>query len=200
MNLAPREIDKRLVYVVADLARKRQGRGLKLNYSEAVALITEAILEAARDGRSVADCMELGPSGRLRGRHHAGCTGDARAAAGRGVLHDGTKLVSCHDPSAAEPWPTTTTAVRSPCAATKPLRRGAARPRRSRRPRRHGRARADPRPGPAAALGRAGLRRPDDPGGGTQNLSRTPHARCAPCRPHRPTGPCSPNRSAPTAI
>ncbi|GAA1292686.1 hypothetical protein GCM10009647_002890 [Streptomyces sanglieri] len=60
MNLAPREIDKLLVYVVADLARKRRDRGLKLNYSESVALISEAILEAARDGKSVADCMELG--------------------------------------------------------------------------------------------------------------------------------------------
>ncbi|WP_436775109.1 urease subunit gamma [Yinghuangia sp. YIM S09857] len=98
MNLAPREIDKLLVYVVADLARKRQGRGLKLNYSEAVALITEAILEAARDGKSVADCMELG-------RHIV--EGDACMDGVRTMLPllqveasfaDGTKLVSVHDP------------------------------------------------------------------------------------------------------
>lgn len=98
MNLAPREIDKLLVYVVADLARKRRKRGLKLNYSESVALITEAILEAARDGGSVADCMELG-------RHVVG-TGDTMPGVREmlGLLQveatfvDGTKLVSCHDP------------------------------------------------------------------------------------------------------
>ncbi|MFJ6465489.1 urease subunit gamma [Streptomyces sp. NPDC091387] len=98
MNLAPREIDKLLVYVVADLARKRQERGLKLNYSESVSLITEAILEAARDGKSVADCMELG-------RH---VVGEPDTMPGvremLGLLQveasfvDGTKLVSCHDP------------------------------------------------------------------------------------------------------
>ena len=60
MNLSPREIDKLYVYVVADLARKRRDRGVKLNYSEAVALISEAILESARDGRTVAETMELG--------------------------------------------------------------------------------------------------------------------------------------------
>ncbi|WP_328916131.1 MULTISPECIES: urease subunit gamma [unclassified Streptomyces] len=98
MNLAPREVDKLLVYVVADLARKRRDRGLKLNYSESVALISEAILEAARDGRSVADCMELG-------RHVVG--EDDTMPGVRDMLgllqveasfKDGTKLVSCHDP------------------------------------------------------------------------------------------------------
>ncbi|WP_328723265.1 urease subunit gamma [Streptomyces sp. NBC_00247] len=98
MNLAPREIDKLLLYVVADLARKRQDRGLKLNYSESVALISEAILEAARDGESVADCMELG-------RHVV--AEDATMPGVRDMLGllqieasfvDGTKLVSCHDP------------------------------------------------------------------------------------------------------
>ncbi|MFF1924167.1 urease subunit gamma [Streptomyces sp. NPDC058221] len=98
MNLAPREIDKLLVYVVADLARKRQGRGLKLNYSESVALITEAILEAARDGKNVADCMELG--------RHVVAESDTMPGVREmlGLLQveasfvDGTKLVSCHDP------------------------------------------------------------------------------------------------------
>ncbi|MEU4031929.1 urease subunit gamma [Streptomyces anulatus] len=98
MNLAPREIDKLLVYVVADLTRKRQARGLKLNYSESVALVTEAILEAARDGKSVADCMDLG-------RHVVG-EGDTMPGV-REMLTllqveasfvDGTKLVSVHDP------------------------------------------------------------------------------------------------------
>jgi urease subunit gamma len=98
MNLAPREVEKLLVYVVADLARKRRDRGLKLNYSESVALVTEAILEAARDGKSVADCMELG-------RHVVGV--DETMPGVREMLGllqvevsfvDGTKLVSCHDP------------------------------------------------------------------------------------------------------
>lgn len=98
MNLAPREMDKLWVYVVADLARKRRERGLMLNYSEAVALITEAILEAARDGKSVADCMELG-------RHVVGEADTMPEVRGMlGLLQveatfvDGTKLVSCHDP------------------------------------------------------------------------------------------------------
>ncbi|MEU3838134.1 urease subunit gamma [Streptomyces microflavus] len=98
MNLAPRELDKLVVYVVADLARKRQGRGLKLNYSEAVALISEAILEAARDGKSVADCMELG-------RQVVGvedCMDGVRVMLPllqiEATFVDGNKLVSVHDP------------------------------------------------------------------------------------------------------
>ncbi|WP_067176835.1 urease subunit gamma [Microtetraspora niveoalba] len=98
MNLAPREIDKLMIYVVADLAAKRRERGLKLNYSEAVALISAAILEGAREGKSVADCMELG-------KHVVGP--DDVMAGVREMLHlmqieatfpDGSKLVSCHDP------------------------------------------------------------------------------------------------------
>ena len=101
MNLTPREMDKLIVYVVADLARKRRKRGLLLNYSEAVALISEAILESARDGRTVAECMELGP----------GVVGADQVMKGvRDMLPllqieasflDGTKLVSCHDPIGA---------------------------------------------------------------------------------------------------
>jgi urease subunit gamma len=60
MNLTPREIDQLLIFVVADVARRRKERGVKLNYPESVALISEAILEAARDGRSVPECTELG--------------------------------------------------------------------------------------------------------------------------------------------
>jgi len=101
MNLTPREMDKLIVYVVADLARKRRKRGLQLNYSEAVALISEAILEGARDGRTVAECMELG----------RGVVGADQVMKGvRDMLPllqieasflDGTKLVSCHDPIGA---------------------------------------------------------------------------------------------------
>lgn len=101
MNLSPREIDKLYVYVVADLARKRRERGVKLNYSEAVALISEAILESARDGRTVAESMEIGRS----------VVGSADVMTGvremlpliqvEAAFVDGTKLVSCHDPVGA---------------------------------------------------------------------------------------------------
>jgi len=60
MMLTPRETEKLVVYQVADLARRRRGRGLRLNFPEAIAVITEGLLEAARDGRSVAEVMELG--------------------------------------------------------------------------------------------------------------------------------------------
>jgi urease subunit gamma len=58
--LSPRETEKLLIYQVAELARRRKQRGLKLNFPEAIAMISEALLEAARDGKSVADAMELG--------------------------------------------------------------------------------------------------------------------------------------------
>ncbi len=60
MNLSPREMDKLYIHVVADLARRRRDRGLQLNHGEAVALISEAVVEGARDGRTVAECMQLG--------------------------------------------------------------------------------------------------------------------------------------------
>ena len=60
MHLTPREQEKLMVFVAAELARKRQARGVKLNYPEAVAIISAEILEAARDGKSVADVMVLG--------------------------------------------------------------------------------------------------------------------------------------------
>jgi len=98
MNLAPREIDKLMIYVTADLAGKRRDRGVKLNYSEAVALISAAILEAARDGQSVAECMELG-------KHVVGPEDVMPGVRGMLTLmqieasfKDGSKLVSCHDP------------------------------------------------------------------------------------------------------
>ena len=60
LMLSPRETEKLVIYQVAELARRRRERGLKLNFPESIALITEALLEAARDGRSVAEVMELG--------------------------------------------------------------------------------------------------------------------------------------------
>ncbi|GGV78787.1 MULTISPECIES: urease subunit gamma [Streptomyces] len=98
MNLAPREIDKLLVYVVADLARRRRERGLKLNYSESVALITEAILEAARDGKTVAECMELGRTVLAEDDTMPGVREMLPLLQVEATFDDGTKLVSCHDP------------------------------------------------------------------------------------------------------
>lgn len=101
MDLSPREIDKLYVYQVAELARRRRDRGTKLNVTEAQALVSEAILEAARDGMTVAECMELG-------KHvvdEADCMPGVRQRITllqvEATFPDGTKLVSCHDPISA---------------------------------------------------------------------------------------------------
>ncbi|MDH6121008.1 urease subunit gamma [Kitasatospora sp. GAS204B] len=101
MNLAPREIDKLYVYVVADLARRRRDRGVKLNYSEAVALISEAILESARDGRTVAECMEVGKKIVTADEVMPGVREMLPLLQIEAAFVDGTKLVSCHDPVGA---------------------------------------------------------------------------------------------------
>ncbi|MFF0863826.1 urease subunit gamma [Nonomuraea sp. NPDC003560] len=98
MNLAPREIDKLLIYVVADLAAKRRERGVKLNYSEAVALISVAVLEAARDGRTVAECMELGKQVLGAEDVMPGVREMLKLMQVEASFKDGSKLVSCHDP------------------------------------------------------------------------------------------------------
>ncbi len=98
MMLTPRESEKLLVYVAADLARKRQGRGLKLNVPESVALITEAILEAARDGKSVTETMELGRQVLAREDVMEGVPELVDMVQVEATFVDGTKLVSCHDP------------------------------------------------------------------------------------------------------
>ncbi len=98
MMLIPRESEKLLVYVAADLARKRRGRGLKLNVPESVALITEAILEAARDGKSVAETMELGRQVLAREDVMEGVPELVDLVQVEATFVDGTKLVSCHDP------------------------------------------------------------------------------------------------------
>jgi len=76
MMLSPREIDKMLIYSVADLAKKRKSRGLKLNYSEAVAVITEAILEGARDGKECCRFNAKREEGIKERRCHDACTRD----------------------------------------------------------------------------------------------------------------------------
>lgn len=98
MMLTPRESEKLLVYVAADLARRRQARGLKLNVPESVALITEAILESARDGRSVAEAMELGRQVLSRDDVMEGVPELVDMVQVEATFPDGTKLVSVHDP------------------------------------------------------------------------------------------------------
>lgn len=101
MNLTPKELDKLVVYQVADLARKRRDRGTLLNLSEAQALVTEAILEAARDGKSVAECMELGKTVITEKDCMPGVRSRLSLLQVEATFVDGTKLVSCHDPVGA---------------------------------------------------------------------------------------------------
>ncbi|QCQ92920.1 urease subunit gamma [Rhodococcus sp. SGAir0479] len=98
MNLSPREMDKLHIHVVADLARRRRGRGLRLNYGEAVALISEAVVEGARDGRTVAECMQLGRLVLTSDDVMPGVRDMTRLVQVEATFVDGTKLVSCHDP------------------------------------------------------------------------------------------------------
>jgi urease subunit gamma len=98
MMLTPRETEKLLIYVAADLARKRQARGLKLNIPESVALITEALLEGARDGKSVAQVMALGREVLTREQVMEGVPELVTLVQVEATFPDGTKLVSCHDP------------------------------------------------------------------------------------------------------
>ncbi len=98
MLLTPREQEKLTIYVVADLARRRRARGLRLNYSEAVALIAEALLEGARDGRTVAELMALGKTVLTRADVMDGVPEMVRLVQVEATFPDGTKLISCHDP------------------------------------------------------------------------------------------------------
>ena len=98
MMLTPRETEKLMIYVAADLARKRQARGLKLNVPESVALITEALLEGARDGKSVAEVMALGREVLTREQVMEGVPDLVPLVQVEATFPDGTKLVSCHDP------------------------------------------------------------------------------------------------------
>ena len=98
MMLSPRELDKLAIYVVADLARRRRARGVKLNYSEAVALISEALLEGARDGKSVSDLMALGKTVLTHDDVMEEVPGMLNVVQVEATFPDGTKLISCHDP------------------------------------------------------------------------------------------------------
>jgi len=98
VRLSPREEDALLIFVAADLARRRRERGLKLNYPESVALISEAMMEAARDGRSVNEAAEIGGSILARDDVMDGVPELASLVQIEATFPDGTKLVSCHNP------------------------------------------------------------------------------------------------------
>lgn len=98
MHLTPREREKLLVVVAADLARRRRGRGLKLNYPEATALITYEILEGARDGRAVADLMSYGATILARADVMEGVPEMLHEVQVEATFPDGTKLVTVHHP------------------------------------------------------------------------------------------------------
>jgi urease subunit gamma len=98
MDLTPREIDKLLVFTAALLAERRKARGLKLNYPEAVALITAAIMEGARDGRTVADLMGYGATILTRDDVMEGVPEMIPDIQVEATFPDGTKLVTVHNP------------------------------------------------------------------------------------------------------
>jgi urease gamma subunit len=98
MHLTPREIEKLLIFTAADVARRRQQRGLKLNYPEAMALITAEILEGVRDGRSVADLMQFGATILTRDDVMEGVPEMIHEIQVEGTFPDGTKLITVHDP------------------------------------------------------------------------------------------------------
>ena len=98
MHLTPREQEKLMLFTAGDLARKRRARGLKLNHPEAVALIASELLEAARDGRSVADLMEAGTKLLTRDDVMEGVPEMIHDVQVEATFPDGTKLVTVHRP------------------------------------------------------------------------------------------------------
>jgi urease subunit gamma len=98
MHLTPREREKLLVVVAADLARRRLARGLKLNYPEAIAVITYEIMEGARDGRSVAELMSFGTTILKTSDVMEGVPEMVAEVQVEATFPDGTKLVTVHQP------------------------------------------------------------------------------------------------------
>lgn len=98
MNLTPREKDKLLVAMAAIVARRRLDRGLRLNYPEAVALITDFVVEGARDGRSVAELMRDGAKVLTRDQVMEGIAEMVAEIQVEATFPDGTKLVTVHEP------------------------------------------------------------------------------------------------------
>jgi urease subunit gamma len=98
MNLTPREKDKLMIALAALVARARLTRGVKLNYPESVALITDFVMEGARDGKSVAELMSEGAKVVTRDRVMEGIAEMIREIEVEVTFPDGTKLVTVHDP------------------------------------------------------------------------------------------------------
>lgn len=98
MHLTPREREKLLVVVAADLSRRRRARGLRLNHPEAVALITHEIIEGARDGKSVAELMSFGTTILKAGDVMEGVPEMLHEVQVEATFPDGTKLVTVHNP------------------------------------------------------------------------------------------------------
>ena len=98
MQLTPREKDKLLISMAAVVARKRLERGVKLNHPEAIALITDFVVEGARDGRSVADLMEAGAKVISRDQVMEGIAEMIHDVQVEATFPDGTKLVTVHEP------------------------------------------------------------------------------------------------------
>jgi urease gamma subunit len=98
MNLTPREKDKLLIATAAMVARRRLERGVKLNYPEAIALISDFVVEGARDGRSVADLMEAGGTVVTRQQVMDGIAEMLNEVQVEATFPDGTKLVTVHHP------------------------------------------------------------------------------------------------------
>ena len=98
MELTPREKDKLLIFTAALLAERRKARGLKLNYPEAVAYISAAIMEGARDGRSVAELMDYGSTLLARAEVMEGVPEMIPEIQVEATFPDGTKLVTVHHP------------------------------------------------------------------------------------------------------
>ena len=98
MNLTPREKDKLLIAMAAEVARKRLARGVKLNHPEAVALISDFVVEGARDGRTVADLMEDGAHVLTRDQVMEGIAEMIADVQVEATFPDGTKLVTVHEP------------------------------------------------------------------------------------------------------
>jgi urease subunit gamma len=98
MELTPREKDKLLIFTAALLAERRRGRGLKLNYPEAVAFISAALMEGARDGRSVSDLMGFGTTLLTRDDVMEGVAEMIPEIQVEATFPDGTKLVTVHNP------------------------------------------------------------------------------------------------------
>ena len=98
MHLTPREQDKLLIFTAAEVARRRRARGLKLNYPEALALITAEVLEGVRDGRSVSELMAFGITLLKRDDVMDGVPEMLDEVQVEGTFPDGTKLVTIHYP------------------------------------------------------------------------------------------------------